>query len=148
MSRVSPSAARGKRWAGVWILGFLGLALVPGCRGEAGPTLPVRIEVATAPTPAIVGPNLLVLEVRDLEDRPVEGARLQVEGTMTHAGMVPVFADAEETAPGMYRVSSFPFTMGGDWVLLLHLTLPGGETGTLSHPLRVISAPNAEGEGR
>jgi hypothetical protein len=132
-------------------VGIFGLALVLGlgsCRGDSSPSLPVRIQVTTAPTPAIVGPNLLVLQVRDLEDQPLAGVRIRVEGTMTHAGMVPVFADAEETAPGTHRVPAFPFTMGGDWILLLHLTLPEGNEGIVSHRLRVVSAPNVPGGGR
>jgi hypothetical protein len=42
---------------------------------------------------------------------------------MSHPGMVPVFADAEETEPGRYQ-SSFELTMAGDWHILVHVTLP------------------------
>ena len=44
---------------------------------------------------------------------------------MSHAGMVPVFADAVELEPGRYR-SNLQLTMAGDWVVLVHLTLPDG----------------------
>lgn len=44
---------------------------------------------------------------------------------MTHPGMAPVFSDAQETRPGDYE-ARIDFTMGGDWVLLLHVTLADG----------------------
>lgn len=42
---------------------------------------------------------------------------------MTHAGMVPVFADAKEIEPGRYQ-SSMELSMAGDWHVLVHVTLP------------------------
>ena len=67
---------------------------------------------------------------------PVAGARLRVEGHMTHPGMAPVTADVRETGPGAYE-AALSFTMAGDWVLVLdgalddgrrlrrHLSVPG-----------------------
>ena len=45
---------------------------------------------------------------------------------MSHAGMVPVFADAAEVEPGRYQ-ANMELSMAGDWVVLIHVTLPGGE---------------------
>ncbi len=53
------------------------------------------------------------------------GAQVKVEANMSHAGMAPVFADASEAAPGRYQ-AQLEFTMSGDWVLLIDLTLPDG----------------------
>jgi len=50
-----------------------------------------------------------------------------VEADMSHAGMAPVFAEATETEPGQYR-ANLRFEMPGDWVVLLHIRLPGGQT--------------------
>ena len=44
---------------------------------------------------------------------------------MSHAGMVPVFADARETEPGRYQ-STVELTMAGDWFILVHVTLIDG----------------------
>ncbi len=44
---------------------------------------------------------------------------------MAHPGMAPVFSDAHETSPGSYE-AHVNFSMGGDWVLLLHVTLADG----------------------
>ena len=45
---------------------------------------------------------------------------------MSHAGMPPVFGDAKEIAPGRYQ-THLALGMAGDWVILLHVVLPGGE---------------------
>lgn len=44
---------------------------------------------------------------------------------MSHAGMSPRFADAKEAEPGCYQ-AHVEFQMAGDWVILLHITLPDG----------------------
>ena len=46
---------------------------------------------------------------------------------MNHAGMVPVFADAVEIAPGRYR-ADLEFTMSGDWFILVRADLPDGRS--------------------
>ena len=56
---------------------------------------------------------------------PVTGARVRLEGNMSHPGMAPVFADATEIEPGRYR-STMELSMLGDWYILVHLTLPNG----------------------
>jgi hypothetical protein len=39
--------------------------------------------------------------------------------------MSPRFADAKEAEPGRYQ-AHLEFQMAGDWVILLHITLPDG----------------------
>jgi len=48
-----------------------------------------------------------------------------LEANMSHAGMVPVFADAREEEPGRYQ-STMDLSMAGDWFILVHVTLPDG----------------------
>ncbi len=113
-----------------------------GCRGDgAGELSGVRLEVAMAPTPPVVGPNRVVVTLTAANAEPVEGASLRLEGTMTHAGMVPVIREAASEGGGRYRVDDFEFTMGGDWILLAHVTLADGRAGTLERQVRVISSP-------
>jgi hypothetical protein len=40
--------------------------------------------------------------------------------------MAPVFAEAREIEPGRYQ-AHLRFEMAGDWVILLHVTLLGGQ---------------------
>jgi len=50
---------------------------------------------------------------------------MKLEGNMSHAGMTPVFVDAAEVEPGRYR-ANMELSMAGDWIVLVHLTLPDG----------------------
>ena len=59
----------------------------------------------------------------DSAAKPITGARIAIEADMSHPGMSPFFAEAKETEPGRYEVH-LQFQMGGDWVILLHVTLP------------------------
>jgi hypothetical protein len=120
-----------------------GAVLLPGCRGSDGPgeLEGYRVTVNLAPTPPVVGPNLVVLSLSDPSGAPVDLASVELEGTMTHAGMVPVHAPARFEAQGRYRVEAFEFTMGGDWILRVHVTLPDGRSGVLERETRVVSTP-------
>jgi len=40
--------------------------------------------------------------------------------------MVPVFGEAKEIEPGRYQ-AHLTFDMAGDWAVLLHVMLPGGQ---------------------
>jgi hypothetical protein len=61
----------------------------------------------------------------DSNSVPILHAAIKVEGDMSHPGMAPIFGKAEETAPGSYQ-AHLDFNMGGDWVILLHITLANG----------------------
>jgi hypothetical protein len=119
----------------VWALGFLS-----GCRGD--PALDeggVHLDIAVAPTPPVAGPARIVFALHTAEGAPIEGAELQVEGTMSHAGMLPVLERAEDVGEGNYLVPSFEFTMGGDWILIIRIELPDGREVMRREELRVVS---------
>ena len=69
----------------------------------------------------------LVLNLTDTDNRPISGAKIELEGNMSHAGMTPVFSEATETEPGRYE-APLEFTMGGDWFILVKATLSDGRT--------------------
>jgi hypothetical protein len=79
-----------------------------------------------SPAPARVGVATITFKLADAGGKPITGARIAVEADMSHAGMSPVFADAKEEQPGRYQ-THLQFQMAGDWVVLLHITLPGGK---------------------
>jgi hypothetical protein len=91
------------------------------------PTPDFNVQHDVSPSPPGVGrPATVSLKLTDfLSSKPVSGARVRLEGNMTHAGMTPVFAEAEEAEPGRYR-ATLEFTMAGDWVVLVHAALPDG----------------------
>lgn len=91
-----------------------------------GPAPSIRIEHEIAPQPVRTGPATITLKLADSAGRAITGAQVTVEGDMSHAGMGPVFSHARETAPGRYR-ANLEFSMGGDWVVLVHSTLSDGQ---------------------
>jgi hypothetical protein len=66
---------------------------------------------------------------------PIGGAKLRLEGHMSHPGMTPVTAPVVERGPGEYE-AQLRFTMAGDWVLVLTGDLPDG--GRLTRQLDVV----------
>jgi YtkA-like len=108
------------------VLGLLVLTIPSGAcarPNDAGPRLEVTWKLR--PETPSVGPTTLTVTLRDTAGAPVEGARVRLEGHMTHAGMAPVLANASERAPGVYDLP-FAFTMQGDWVLLVSAVLKDG----------------------
>jgi hypothetical protein len=95
------------------------------CRRPSAVSSDISIDVSIAPRPVHVGTEAITFRLANAARQPVTGARVQVEGDMNHPGMAPVFADAQENSPGSYR-ASLNLTMGGDWVLLFHITLIDG----------------------
>ena len=89
------------------------------------PHADVSIAHEVAPDPPRVGTATVTLRVADASGRPLGGARVSLEGNMSHPGMRPVFGEAREMEPGRYQ-GPLEFTMGGDWVVLVRVTLPDG----------------------
>jgi hypothetical protein len=116
LRRLAPPRARGL------VLLAAGL-MIASCSGRA--TTAATLSWTLTPQSAAVGPAALTMTLRDRAGRAVTGARLRLEGHMTHPGMTPVVADAVERTPGVY-VASFTFSMPGDWVLVVSATLPDG----------------------
>ena len=73
-----------------------------------------------------VGAVTIDLKIRHKDGKPVGGARVELEGNMTHAGMSPVNVAAKEIAPGSYR-SALELPMAGDWIVLVNITLMDGQ---------------------
>jgi hypothetical protein len=97
------------------------------CHKQSSTTAGVTIKTEISPRPAKAGPIIVTLDLSDHAGKPLAGAHINLEGDMSHAGMAPVFGDAKETAPGRYQ-GNLQLTMGGDWVVLSHITLANGQT--------------------
>ncbi len=110
------------------LLALCALSLLLAACGGAEENLPnVSVGLTVSPDPPLVGPATVVVSLQDADGQAIGGAEMRLEGTMTHAGMVPVFADAAETSPGQYK-AALEFTMGGDWVIIVRATLPDGRS--------------------
>ena len=69
------------------------------------------------------------------------GARIKLEGNMSHAGMAPVFADAKEIEPGRYQ-SNMELSMAGDWYVSTRVTLADGRQFDREIEIKGVSAIN------
>ena len=101
--------------------------LLCGCRHESRTPAPTNLTFSyeVSPLPARVGDVTITIKIKDGSNEPVSGARIKLEGNMSHAGMAPVFAEAKEIGPGQYR-TNMNLSMAGDWQVLVRLTLADG----------------------
>jgi len=115
-------------------------AVAQACRHQDAlvPDLTVTHEVA--PDPPRVGLSAIKLKVADASGKPATGIRIKLEGNMSHAGMSPVFATANETEPGQYS-SRMDLSMAGDWYVVVHLILPDGRELDHQFEIKGVSQP-------
>jgi hypothetical protein len=110
---------------GLLVIGALAGACSRGDDGDAAED--VSVELVVEPLPLAVGPATVTVRLRDADGEPINGAELEIVGDMTHAGMVPVITGATDEGDGRYVSEGFEFTMGGDWIITVRGTLPGGQ---------------------
>ncbi|HEY1677844.1 MAG TPA: FixH family protein [Candidatus Sulfotelmatobacter sp.] len=112
-----------------WLLAFAFAAslVCAACQKKAPNRTNFAVFFEVTPQPPRVGPVTATVVIDDPQGKPIAGAHVTAEADMSHAGMSPVFADAKEIEPGRYQ-STLKLSMGGDWVILFHGSLPGGET--------------------
>lgn len=110
-------------WVPIAKILFLVLCLtLPGCQSPEDTHSDVRLDWEIAPDPPGVGMATINITLTDSTGQLLTGAEVKLEGNMTHPGMQPVFASAEEVAPGWYS-AVIEFTMGGDWFISVKSTL-------------------------
>jgi hypothetical protein len=97
-----------------------------GCSRPVASSAFVTVDLEISPEPARVGSATIILKLCDANGKPVPGAHIAIETDMSHAGMSPGFAEAKEADAGRYK-APLKFQMAGDWVILLHITLPDGK---------------------
>lgn len=105
---------------------YAALLILTTCHRPTGSQPVVTIEHEIAPQPARVGPAKITLRLKNEAGKAVAGAKITIEGNMSHAGMGPAFGTATEMEPGRYQ-APLAFSMGGDWIILIHLTLSDGQ---------------------
>ena len=96
-----------------------------GCYRSKPDVSGVMFILEASARPATVGRNTITLRLNDMSGQAITGARVQLEGNMSHAGMSPAFGEAREIAPGRYQ-GSLELSMAGDWVVSAHVTLSNG----------------------
>lgn len=114
----------------------MSMLILVGCRQTNETTAEnVLINVALNDDMAMVGDATLLVTVTDEDGTPINDATVSVRGDMTHAGMVPVIPDPVTTAEdGVYSIP-FEFTMGGDWIITVDVTLANEETASVTYEI-------------
>ena len=116
------------------------LVLAQACRRQSGLASDLTVTHEVSPQPPRVGPLTITLRVADASGKPATGVRINLEGNMSHAGMTPVFAGANETEPGQY-LSTMELSMAGDWYFVVHMTLPDGRKLERQFEIKGVSQP-------
>jgi hypothetical protein len=98
----------------------------------------IVMTLEVEPAPPAVGDAVLVITVRRAAGEAVDDAAIAVRGDMNHAGMTPAFGEVEGGSDGVYRVP-FEWTMGGDWIITVDVTLTNGEIVSRTFDLSVDS---------
>jgi hypothetical protein len=105
----------------------IGLATTVMACGRTGPesnALDVTWQIAPA-APVVGRESAADVTLRLSNGGAVVGARLNLEGHMSHPGMAPVIARLAEAGDGRYH-TRLTLTMAGDWVMFIDGQLADG----------------------
>lgn len=113
----------------------LSMLLAVGCSrvSQEAEGAGVQIELADALFPPAIGKETLNIRVFDASNQPIDNAKINVRGDMTHAGMVPILAETENGDKGLYQIP-IEWSMGGDWIITVQVTLPDGTVAEKTFP--------------
>ena len=95
-----------------------------------------QLDMVIEPNQPAAGAATLIFTLTDENGQPVDDATLEVEGNMTHAGMLPVLAQVAGGEAGRYVVP-FEWTMGGDWIVTVKVSLATGQIFSRQFPVSV-----------
>ena len=113
-------------------------AYLTGCVDSPAPPA-FALTLRLSPTPALIGPTRVLLDITDIEGRPVPGAEVSIEGTAEERAdreARPRIADDE--GGGRYVVTDFDLDVGGRWTLAVRVTDGRGDTVTRVFPITVF----------
>lgn len=108
-----------------YVFFLISFLLIVACQPSAEQHSDIDLEWDIRPDPPFVGTARINFTLADSTQQLLQGAEVELEGTMSHPGMEPVFSKAEEISPGRYT-AVMEFTMGGDWVVLVNAELSDG----------------------
>jgi hypothetical protein len=98
-----------------------------GCAKSSDVSNEVNLAYESDPSPPRIGLNAFTVTLTGHNRERLAGARVSLEGDMSHAGMKPVVGETKEVGPGRYQ-GTLDLGMRGDWTVLFHITLANGQT--------------------
>lgn len=101
---------------------------------------PLQIELIEPLFPPGIGTYTMNIRLFDENNNPVNDAQIAIKADMTHAGMIPILANATDGDKGLYKVP-IEWTMGGDWVIIIQATLPDGTIAEETFPITISGDP-------
>ena len=112
---------------------------VAGCPKAPNASQGIVFACTSDRQPPCLGRNAFTVSLTYSSGALVTGAHVSFEGDMSHPGMSPIFAEAKEVSPGHYQ-GALDLNMLGDWTVLVHITLAGGQSFDRTIELRNLRA--------
>ena len=123
-----------------WLPTLLALTLLlatAACRQQQISAADIQLELQASDT--LVGETTLLVSVKERDGKAVANpGALKVRGDMNHAGMIPVFAQTDESTNGVFSLP-FEWTMAGGWIIEASLTLPNGDTAIETFSFEILA---------
>lgn len=114
------------------------------CRANTTASADVTISLSFAAESPVVGEETQVLvTLNDAQGTVINDATVRLRGDMSHAGMNPVLGEASSATNGIYEIP-FAFSMGGDWIITVDVTLADGATASQSFNINGIGSTEGE----
>lgn len=123
------------------LLSLIVALAVAGCMASPPPPA-FDVTLRLSPTPALIGPTRLILDITDVAGRPTQDAVVSIEGIPERRpGPAARRRIAEDEGAGRYVVSDFDLDVGGPWTLAVTVTDGLGNTVTRAFPISVFGGP-------
>ena len=115
------------------------VAALPAAACLAPPPTPAfQVTLRLSPTPALIGPTRLIIDVAMVGGNPVTNASVSVEGLPEeHAGRTATMGMATEEGAGRYVVPALELDVRGPWTIAVTVTDSAGVSLTRSFPISV-----------
>ncbi|MBZ0300093.1 MAG: FixH family protein [Anaerolineae bacterium] len=108
---------------------YSGMDMKADATAENGMDMPedaeVNITYQSDNDPARSGDATVTITLTSGDGNPITDASVNITGDMAHEGMMPVSGEGEHTGDGQYVVP-LRWTMAGDWVVTVEVTLADG----------------------
>ncbi|MBE2220185.1 MAG: FixH family protein [Anaerolineae bacterium] len=98
----------------------------------------IQIELVEPLFPAAIGKETLNIRVFDANNQPIDNAKINIRGDMTHAGMTPILAETENGNKGLYQLP-IAWSMSGDWIVTVQVILPDGTIAEQTFPRTIAN---------
>jgi copper(I)-binding protein len=117
-----------------------------GCRPDNTSSANIHIGIELAnDAPAVSEETTIRVSLSDSAGNPINDATVNIRGDMSHAGMTPVLGESTAGTNGVYEIP-FTFSMAGDWILTVDVTLADGSTASQTFNINGIGSSTTGSE--